>query len=85
MAILNFDSQSGSSSRRPIKVILDIGALAAVVTVASTLAANININSGPVEFGQGVAQTTSRDDQITVTPYSTFINDSSTGSHMLTS
>jgi hypothetical protein len=85
MAILNFDNQSGSNSRRPLKVILGIGALAAVVTVASTLAANIRINSGPVEFGQGVAQTTSCDDQITVTPYSTFINDSSTGSHMLTS
>jgi len=48
MAILNFDNQSGSNSRRPLKVILGIGALAAVVTVASTLAANININSGPV-------------------------------------
>jgi hypothetical protein len=57
-----------------LRVILGIGALAAVVAVASTLAANININSGPVEFGQGVAQTTACDDSITVTPRTQFIN-----------
>jgi hypothetical protein len=85
MSILNLEGPSSSRSGKSLKVILGIGALAAVVAVASTLAANININSGPVEFGQGVAQTTTCDDQITVTPYSTFINDSSTGSHMLTS
>jgi hypothetical protein len=85
MTLLNLEGPSGRNFGKPFKVILGIGALAAVVAVASTLAANININSGPVEFGQGVAQTTTCDDQITVTPYSTFINDSSTGSHMLTS
>jgi hypothetical protein len=85
MVILNLDGPSGRKSGKSLKVILGIGGLAAVVALASTLAANININSGPVEFGQGVAQTTACDDQITVTPYSTFINDSSTGSHRLTS
>jgi hypothetical protein len=74
MSILNFDGTSGRKSGKPFKVILGIGALAAVVAVASTLAANININSGPVEFGQGVAQTTACDDSITVTPRSQFIN-----------
>jgi hypothetical protein len=74
MSILNFDGTSGRKSGKPFKVILGIGALAAVVAVASTLAANININSGPVEFGQGVAQTTACDDSITVTPQSRFIN-----------
>jgi hypothetical protein len=66
---------------------LGIGALAAVVAVASTLAANININSGPVEFGQGVAQTTACDDSITVTPRTQFLNsnDSDTvGSQVVT-
>ena len=85
MTLLNLDGPSGRKPGKSLKVILGIGALAAVVAVASTLAANININSGPVEFGQGVSQTAACDDQITVTPYSTFINDSSTGSHMLTS
>jgi len=85
MTILNLDGPSGRKSGKSLKVLLGIGGLAAVVAVASTLAANININSGPVEFGQGVSQTAACDDQITVTPYSTFINDSSTGSHRLTS
>jgi hypothetical protein len=85
MTILNFDSSRGPRSGKARKLFLGIGAFVAVFSIASTLAANININSGPVEFGQGVAQTTACDDQITVTPYSTFINDSSTGSHMLTS
>jgi len=74
MTLLNLDGPSGRNFGKPFKVILGIGALAAVVAVASTLAANININSGPVEFGQGVAQTTACDDSITVTPRSQFIN-----------
>jgi hypothetical protein len=85
MSILNLNGPSGRKSGKSLKVLLGIGGLAAVVAIASTLAANISINSGPVEFGQGVAQTTACDDQITVTPYSTFINDSSTGTHKLTS
>jgi hypothetical protein len=85
VTLLNLDGSSGRKSGKSLKVLLGIGGLAAVVAVASTLAANININSGPVEFGQGVAQTTTCDDQITVTPFSTFINDSSTGSHKLSS
>ena len=76
MSILNFDGPSGRNFGKPFKVVLGIGALAAVVAVASTLAANININSGPVEFGQGVAQTTACDDSIMITPRSTFLNTS---------
>jgi hypothetical protein len=76
MSILNFDGPSGRNFGKPLRVVLGIGALAAVVAVASTLAANININSGPVEFGQGVAQTTACDDSIMVAPRSTFINTS---------
>ena len=65
---------------------MGIGALAAVLAVASTLAANININSGPVEFGQGVAQTTacSGDTQIIVTPQSNFVNSESSTSFSFT-
>jgi len=74
MTLLNLEGPSGRNFGKPFKVILGIGALAAVVAVASTLAANININSGPVEFGQGVAQTTACDDSITVTPRSQFLN-----------
>ena len=87
MSILNFDGPSGRNFGKPFKVVLGIGALTAVVAVASTLAANININSGPVEFGQGVAQTTACDDSITVTPRTQFLNsnDSDTvGSQVVT-
>ena len=85
MSVLNFDQDGKSKSRKPLKVLLGIGGLSAVVALASTLAANININSGPVEFGQGVASTTACDDSITVTPYSTFVNAADSGTHMLTS
>jgi hypothetical protein len=85
MSILNLDGPSGRKPDKSLKVILGIGALAAVVAVASTLAANININSGPVEFGQGVSQTAACDDQITVTPYSTYVNSAGVGSHKLSS
>ena len=74
MTILNFDGPSRGNSAKSLKAFLGVGLLAAAVTVASTLAANININSGPVEFGQGVAQTTACDDQIIVTPSSSFVN-----------
>jgi len=76
VSVLNFDSPRTPRSGKSLKLALGAGAVAAIVAVASTLAANININSGPVEFGQGVAQTTacSGDDAITLTPQSTFVN-----------
>ena len=44
--------------------------------VQTTLAANISLNSGPVEFGQGIAQATacSGATNLTITPNSTFTN-----------
>ena len=76
MSVLNFQPSKPSRGRMPLKVILGVGFLAAVVAMASTLAANININTGPVEFGQGIAMTTSctGSDHILVTPLSTFSN-----------
>jgi hypothetical protein len=64
-----------SKSRKKLRVILGIGALAAVTGIGSTLAANISLNGGGnVEFGQGVATTAACDDDITLTPVSTFSN-----------
>ena len=85
MPILNFDEPSRSSRKgvtpitvnKPLKLILGIGALAGVIALGSTLAANIGINTGaPIEFGQGVAQTTacSGTTPITVLPTSSFVN-----------
>jgi len=62
-------------SRKKLRVLLGIGALAAVTGIGSTLAANISLNGGGnVEFGQGVATTAACDDSITLTPVSEFSN-----------
>ena len=74
MTLLDLDSTSKNTQSKTFRRVLGIGVITAVVAIASTLAANISINSGPVEFGQGVAQTTACDDAITLTPHSTFDN-----------
>ena len=82
MSILRFRNGKAPkrAGRAKIKSLLPIGALVAVVALGSTLAANINLNGNtPVEFGQGVAQTTACDSQILVTPISTFQNDEESG------
>jgi len=77
MSLLNFDSKDNQTprNRKSLKLVLGVGALVGVVALGSTLAASINLNGGgPVEFGQGVAQTTACDSQIIVTPFSQFDN-----------
>ena len=78
MSILNFDSPRTPRSSKSLRIALGAGAVAAIVAIASTLAATININSGPVEFGQGVAQTAACDDSINITPMSSFVNSTDT-------
>jgi hypothetical protein len=80
MSLLNFHDNSSNlkGEKKTLKLLFGIGALVGVIALGSTLAASINLNSnGPVEFGQGIAQTVACDsDGITLTPYSTFNNDS---------
>ena len=79
MGILQFSQDNGpkKSAHAKLKHVFSIGALVSIVALGSTLAANINLNdSTPVEFGQGIAQTTSCDSEILITPISSFINDS---------
>jgi len=53
-----------------------------IAILGSTFAANINLNSGQgVEFGQGVTQMVACDDEITLTPVSTFVNEEGGGAH----
>ena len=88
MSLINFSNTKKSSPRasKPLKLILGVGVLAAVIGLGSTLAANIALNTGaPIEFGQGVAQTTSCDNDVTLTPYSTFINSEGAGNFALSS
>jgi hypothetical protein len=65
-------------SKKSLKIVVGIGALAGVIALGSTLAASINLNAGnPVEFGQGVAQTVACDsDGVKITPFSKFYNSS---------
>jgi hypothetical protein len=88
MSLLNFDSKDNHPprNRKSLKLVLGVGALVGVVALGSTLAASINLNGGgPVEFGQGVTQTTACDDEITITPYSTFINQEGGGEYYFSS
>ena len=77
MGILEFSQGDGPKSavRSKLKHLLSIGALVSIVALGSTLAASINLNdSTPVEFGQGIAQVTSCDSEILMTPISSFQN-----------
>jgi hypothetical protein len=82
MEILNLGGSYESSARpskKKFKVVLGIGVLAGVLGMGSTLAATVQINTGStVEFGQGVAATTACDTDITVTPGTTYVNDTAT-------
>ena len=80
MSLLNFEPSGPmpKGEKKSLKIFLGISLLVGTIALGSTLAASINLNdSGPVEFGQGVTQTVACDsDGITLTPYSTFSNDS---------
>jgi len=79
MDILNLggiNEPSERPSKKKLKVIIGIGLLAGVLGMGSTLAASITLNGGTsVEFGQGVQLVAACDSAITVTPTSTFVND----------
>jgi hypothetical protein len=89
MSLLNFEPSSPerTGKKRSLKVVFGVGAIAAVMALGSTFAANINLNGGDnVEFGQGVTRTVACDsDGITLTPYSTFINAPGAGEHAFSS
>jgi len=88
MSFLDFESSSRApkGGKKGVKVVIAIGVIAGVLAIRSTLAADISLNSGsPIEFGQGVAQTTACDGEITITPFSTFVNATLAGAHKFTS
>jgi hypothetical protein len=60
-------------NNKVLKVFLGISALIAVPVIGTTLAANITISSGTVQFGQGIATAAACDASIVVTPNATFI------------
>jgi hypothetical protein len=64
-----------SKSKLTLKlVLLAFASLVGYTTLGTTFAANVQLGSGVVEFGQGVRMSTACDSSITVTPYATFAN-----------
>ncbi len=77
MEILNLEGPKAPTRKHPfLKGLLGLGALSALAGISMTVAAQIGINTGSsgVEFGQGKATTTTCDDEVTVTPYSGYVN-----------
>ena len=89
MEILKFDSAprpSRGKNKSASKSLFAIVGVVALAALGTTLAGQININSGnPVEFGQGVSVTAACDavGGITLAPTSTFINASGGGTFAL--
>jgi hypothetical protein len=89
MEILKFDSapqKRTNAKKSSTKGLLAVAGFAAIAVLGSTLAANISLNSGTLEFGQGVAVTSACDsDGITATPKAVFANVTGGGSFNLAS
>lgn len=82
MSLLNFSNseEKAPQNLKSLKLFLGFGALVGVIALGSTLAASISLNSSsPIEFGQGIAQTTACDGQVKVTPISSYVNNELSG------
>ena len=83
MEILKFDNAPQKRTRQKkssTKALVAAAGFAVVAVMGSTLAANISLNSGTLEFGQGVAVTSACDGNgITATPKAVFANASGAG------
>ena len=83
MTLFNFDSGSEKPRRnRKLIALISIGAIAGAITLSTTLAAKLTLNTnGRTEFGQGVMSTTTCDTNgIKVTPINSFYNKQAAGS-----
>ena len=69
------DAPIKSKSKLTLKLaLLAFASLVGYTTLGTTFAANVQLGSGVVEFGQGVRMSTACDSSITVTPFATFAN-----------
>ena len=89
MNSFNFErARKPAEKRKRLAGLLAICSAAGVIAIGSTLAANINLNTGhPVEFGQGVSQATActGTDYLTVTANTGYVNDVGSTDFKLTS
>ena len=74
------DAKSKSEPRKKIKL-LGVLVAASAVFLNTTLAGNINLGSGRVEFGQGILMSTVCDNQVLITPQSSFLNSAGGGDY----
>ena len=80
------DFHSGEGGRSRFKILTVIASLLlSGFLVSTTLGATININGGEAEFGQGLLNLTTCDNEITVVPASTFLNVSGTDTYIFKS
>jgi hypothetical protein len=82
MEILKFENSAPAprkSGRKKsnLKSLAGLATVAAIAVLGSTLAANISLGSGSLEFGQGVQTTAACDSSIIVSPKVTFVNGAS--------
>jgi len=85
--LLDFDGTPSRESKhaKSVKGLVAMALIGAVAVLGSTLAANITLNSGSLEFGQGIATATACDSNgITMTPKASYTNTAS-GSFSLAS
>lgn len=87
MTVLLSYRPPGNRRALPRKPLLLLALVAISTLFATTLASNISINSGPVEFGQGLALTTScsGDQELIFTPHADFVNVSNGGKFVFSS
>ena len=78
MEILKFENAPAPRKAAPkksnLKSLAGLATVAAVAVLGSTMAANITLGSGSLEFGQGVQTTAACDNSITLSPKVTFVN-----------
>jgi hypothetical protein len=87
MEILKFENAPAPRKSAPkksnLKSLAGLATVAAVAVLGSTLAANITLGSGSLEFGQGVQTTAACDSNISVSPKVTFVNSATNPQFML--
>lgn len=80
MEILKFENAPAPRKAAPkksnLKSLAGLATVAAIAVLGSTMAANITLGSGSLEFGQGVQTTAACDTSITLSPKVTFQNGS---------
>jgi hypothetical protein len=88
MEILRFEGEPTSApkarkKKSNLRAFAGLASVAAIAVLGSTLAANITLGTGSLEFGQGIQVTAACDSDITVTPTATFTNAAGAGEFML--